>query len=540
MVDEIVTRQELIDAKRDARDFGKAVNEKVIVSPRYGGDFKSLPMISGEFQDAINTIVVEDGVPALAVTDASGKNQQQLNNIFSEQLLTTENFPVIIPEVDDTGRLQRAFDVSFDRQQTLHLVGDFNCSDTLYARHDFDGSSSKITYPKDYSKDMLVFAAEKTLGTVRNSGKTVYFPSIYTTKTSGVNNWDSNVGSCAIKIINPQECKFSFGETNSSELGVYVLAYNTDANYNTYDFGRHVYHKRPMTFHIQGDISVASMNQNTLNGGRFAVNIGASRISGIYLMHFLITGSTTSSCNNNLINNPSVEGSSDECAILFENAGTGSSLISYNTVNAPRLETGNVADKKILFKGNLVRWNRVMYGYGVDYNTIVNESGANSNAISTSIGAMNLGGSLQNTAALNLQNSSGVNSPVLAIYGSTVDSSQFTNATVNANAYSTAAAFITRSNQTVDRFKLTYASGKMEWSSGTFDTNLYRAGAGRLKTDGSIECVGGFGLFGSIPPTTQRTITGNKNPTTIAEQNTVIKSVVSALVAYGLVVDNRT
>ncbi len=80
MVDEIVTRQELIDAKRDARDLGKAVNEKVIVSPRYGDDFKSLPMIAGEFQDAINTIVIDGGVPALAVSDASGKNQQELNN----------------------------------------------------------------------------------------------------------------------------------------------------------------------------------------------------------------------------------------------------------------------------------------------------------------------------------------------------------------------------------------------------------------------------------------------------------------------------
>lgn len=81
MVDEIVTKQELIDAKRDARDLGKAVNEKVIVSPRYGDDFKSLPMITEEFQDAINTIVVNDGVPALAVSDASGVTQQEINDL---------------------------------------------------------------------------------------------------------------------------------------------------------------------------------------------------------------------------------------------------------------------------------------------------------------------------------------------------------------------------------------------------------------------------------------------------------------------------
>lgn len=81
MVDEIVTRQELIDAKRDAQDLGKAVNEVKIVSPRYGEDFKSLPMIAAEFQDAINTIVVDDGVPALAVSDASGVTQQEINDL---------------------------------------------------------------------------------------------------------------------------------------------------------------------------------------------------------------------------------------------------------------------------------------------------------------------------------------------------------------------------------------------------------------------------------------------------------------------------
>ena len=75
-----ISTQDIIDAKRDIEDIGKAVNENVIVSPRYGEDFKSLPMIADEFQTAINTIVVNDGVPAIAVSDASGKTQQQINN----------------------------------------------------------------------------------------------------------------------------------------------------------------------------------------------------------------------------------------------------------------------------------------------------------------------------------------------------------------------------------------------------------------------------------------------------------------------------
>lgn len=86
MVDEIITRQELINAKRDARDLGKAANEKLIVSPRYGDDFKSLPMIAdeaqatiGEWESAIALITQDGGVPALAVSDASGDVQQTVN-----------------------------------------------------------------------------------------------------------------------------------------------------------------------------------------------------------------------------------------------------------------------------------------------------------------------------------------------------------------------------------------------------------------------------------------------------------------------------
>lgn len=92
---EMVTKQELKDAKRDIDDIGKAVNEKVIVSPRYGEDFKSLPMIAAQAQGAISEwgaaislITQEGGVPALAVSDASGKTQQEVN----EELKTKTDY----------------------------------------------------------------------------------------------------------------------------------------------------------------------------------------------------------------------------------------------------------------------------------------------------------------------------------------------------------------------------------------------------------------------------------------------------------------
>ena len=57
---------------------------------------------------------------------------------------------------------------------------------------------------------------------------------------------------------------------------------------------------------------------------------------------------------------------------------------------------------------------------------------------------------------------------------------------------------------------------------------------------GTIQSAASLGLFGTTPPATKRSITGKKIPTTIAEQNIVIDSIVSALVAYGFVSDDRT
>ena len=83
-----ISTQDIVDAKRDIDDIGEAVNEMKIVSPRYGEDFKSMPMLAAEsqgkineWQDAINTITVNDGVPALAVSDASGVTQQEINDL---------------------------------------------------------------------------------------------------------------------------------------------------------------------------------------------------------------------------------------------------------------------------------------------------------------------------------------------------------------------------------------------------------------------------------------------------------------------------
>ena len=76
---DMVTVQELENAKIDALTIGESVNENKIVTPRYGAPFKSMPMIAEEMQSVIGAII-GGGVPANIVADNSGLSQQQVNN----------------------------------------------------------------------------------------------------------------------------------------------------------------------------------------------------------------------------------------------------------------------------------------------------------------------------------------------------------------------------------------------------------------------------------------------------------------------------
>lgn len=77
---------------------------------------------------------------------------------------------------------------------------------------------------------------------------------------------------------------------------------------------------------------------------------------------------------------------------------------------------------------------------------------------------------------------------------------------------------------------------------GTVPTGNWSIYSGSTRTSyfgGAIQSAAGIGIFGVTPPTFKRSISGKKTPTTIAEQNAVIDTVVAALVAYGFVSDDR-
>lgn len=85
-----ISTQDIIDAKRDIDDIGKAVNEKVIVTPRYGAPFKSIPMTVAELQAAIETAAAAaagaNGWTDLLILTQDGSTQRAKNSSFQSQI----------------------------------------------------------------------------------------------------------------------------------------------------------------------------------------------------------------------------------------------------------------------------------------------------------------------------------------------------------------------------------------------------------------------------------------------------------------------
>lgn len=85
---QMLTEQDFADVKRDIDDIGDSVNEKKIIQPRYGAPYRSIPLVTKDIENTINewnsavaTITQEGGIPALAVSDAGGKTQQEINDL---------------------------------------------------------------------------------------------------------------------------------------------------------------------------------------------------------------------------------------------------------------------------------------------------------------------------------------------------------------------------------------------------------------------------------------------------------------------------
>lgn len=105
MADQPVTIEKLINADIDVDNLGKAVNEDVVVSPRYGGDFKSLPMIAREYEEngatrGFNTLAefeaVKATIPAYTVVTISEVGANQGQNVWDGTTLIKSAYDPLV------------------------------------------------------------------------------------------------------------------------------------------------------------------------------------------------------------------------------------------------------------------------------------------------------------------------------------------------------------------------------------------------------------------------------------------------------------
>lgn len=442
---------------------------------------------------ALRTLPKEGGV---------GRTQEDVN----AEVAYIGDFPPVLGETDQTQGLQRLFDYCAANGKKAIINRECLVSDTVYASCNLDGTDGKLIFPPEYKKTGLVYAAEKSETTnIRLTNKTAIFPDIMTEKTSL--GWDSVAGSVAIKIVNAMVCSFTINPIAFFQVGVMHLANQTDSNYNYYSVRSIVFCERNLVVHVNGAGSVASANQNIFSGGRFALASaegGAGRAEGTRLIHLLITGDSSSSINNNTFINSSLEGFSDEYAILFENAGTGGSGISYNTLINTRLETGGVAGKKVGFKGARVRWNNFIDGYGVSAAVIEETEGAGSNSFSSALGPSLRTGTTIGEALLMLQNSSSGTAPALTVFGPTTPKAGLADPNNATFILDSASMQMGGAADTVKRLKVASGQGTVSWGSGatTHDVTLRRKSPAVLECGGKFVATAGIGVGGTSDATT--------------------------------------
>lgn len=172
MADLVVTKQELIDAQKDAQALDDIVNKgpEVHVKTRLGRyvwtlatlEQRSLLQIN-EWQNAITLITANDGVPALAVSDASGKTQQDINDNL-EVFIFPQNYGGKFDGVTDIAPALRAAALDAKvKNATMVLTGKAFIGSTVDIDCNIDGRGAEIITPANSTFDVFTVNGGKDL-----------------------------------------------------------------------------------------------------------------------------------------------------------------------------------------------------------------------------------------------------------------------------------------------------------------------------------------------------------------------------------------
>lgn len=406
---------------------------------------------------------------------------------------------------DDTAAIQAAIDLATAQGRPLVTgEGTFRCTSTIYITCDFDGSDATFVYPDSYTGNSVVVGAEKNATPLdRLYRKKIILPNVTGGKSGS--GWSSVTGSIGVLAINVMECDITIRDIYNCETGFKLHGLNLDCNYNKIHVDRIFQCRDSLVLHGQRTAAGGSCNQNTIIGGRYALDSGeGTRVPGTNLIRLIAEGSAVS-CNNNTFINPSVEGAIDENAIKVEALSGGSS--EYNTFYNPRFETGSAANKRILFSGANARRNTIMYGYGVSVDMMVEEGGASTNSVYGALGSAIRTSAPRPTFGLQTSSSSGV---VLAAFSPSATTAQMVSGD-NAHVTLSSTELLFRNGLIDTGYQLSInpVNGALRFADGAnpSDVNITRNRPGSLLCSGVMGATGGFAVGNSAVATTPGTVT---------------------------------
>lgn len=203
---DMVTRQELEAAKVDVKHAGEAINAKKVITPRYGQPFKSIPLLSEEFQQILNNKDMEAGQKLQALQDvidialaagagaagwtaslvvgAGGKNQQEINDFGGAEwwskpggynlgaTVKLENGDIVKstvdgnvenPNVDITGWVRTTFTAILPSVSALSTYKNPKDGELFEVISYSSGWALEVNYAKPIGGGSFIFKAGSTL-----------------------------------------------------------------------------------------------------------------------------------------------------------------------------------------------------------------------------------------------------------------------------------------------------------------------------------------------------------------------------------------
>lgn len=498
---------------------------------------------------------------ASQIFDASGESQQQVNDFINQKTLNLLDF--------------------FTPTELSNYKNDYTSVDIINAWNLATAASKLLNYKltafgKFRSASTLVLDCHADLGTmilessatlialdVRHltydylSFKFIILPEVQNLNKVTADNW-VNTNATGIRLVNLNRCTVFIPRIDQFKIGLHEYAIGTKgAAHNKFFIGQLFNNKINHLLSAPSDGSW--VNENIHNGGSY--NHASDEGENIADCHHLKIEACEFTINGNKFNDPSFENTA--CDFHVVNGG------KFNVINYARWEVPSPSTPKVKYycddasasKANQGTLNEIHGGYEVTRIafTFVGTGSAFCNATySIDKSMINI---QSNIGGHRYRNKFSANEPILTFYdaGTQLETATKSQATVQLGSKY---LYGKRETDTYNRFEIDFSNGAVKFLSGTEAT-----GAEIFGNSTNLMCsktlapsatannsdlghasrkwrnallTGSVGFFNVSPPATQPTITGKKVPTTIAEQNAVLDSIVAALSAYGIVTDGRT